>query len=297
MLFYLTTAEHDYTIRTYLGGAGKCFQRQIVPITYEKFLAKKDVPVGHYLFSDVERLSVRDAGKASLIYKRLSESGRGLRLLNHPARVMRRYELLRNLYERGINRFNVYRLTEVRQPERFPVFLRPESEHSGALSPLLHSQEELDREIAEVFRQGGIREDILIVEYIEMRGEDALYSKHGAYMVDGVLVPCHIFYSAQWPVKVTDLVNEKTVAAEKDFFDHFPFKAQVREIFDLAGIDFGRIDYSVLDGAIQVWEINTNPSFWTPAAENPLRAEVMARYLSGLQAEFARVGDIDLPAA
>jgi hypothetical protein len=30
-------------------------------------------------------------------------------------------------------------------------------------------------------------------------------------------------------------------------------------IFDRAGITYGRIDYGLLSGRIQVWEINTNP--------------------------------------
>ena len=31
-------------------------------------------------------------------------------------------------------------------------------------------------------------------------------------------------------------------------------------MFQIAGIDYGRIDYSMLDGEPQVWEINTNPT-------------------------------------
>ena len=34
---------------------------------------------------------------------------------------------------------------------------------------------------------------------------------------------------------------------------------QLREIFDLAQIEYGRIDYGMLDGKVQCWEINTNP--------------------------------------
>jgi len=33
----------------------------------------------------------------------------------------------------------------------------------------------------------------------------------------------------------------------------------LRRIFDIAGIDYGRIDYSLRDGAVETWEINTNP--------------------------------------
>ena len=30
-------------------------------------------------------------------------------------------------------------------------------------------------------------------------------------------------------------------------------------MFELTQVDYGRIDYSIKDGKIQVWEINTNP--------------------------------------
>ena len=52
------------------------------------------------------------------------------RVLNHPTTSMRRYELLRTLFERGDSSFNVYRLTECRQPQRWPVFIREENEHT-----------------------------------------------------------------------------------------------------------------------------------------------------------------------
>ena len=39
-----------------------------------------------------------------------------------------------------------------------------------------------------------------------------------------------------------------------------PHQDALREIFGLAGIDYGRMDYGLLDGKVQVWEINTNPT-------------------------------------
>jgi hypothetical protein len=38
-----------------------------------------------------------------------------------------------------------------------------------------------------------------------------------------------------------------------------PHAAAVARIFELTQIDYGRVDYGLLDGAVQVWEINTNP--------------------------------------
>ncbi len=44
--------------------------------------------------------------------------------------------------------------------------------------------------------------------------------------------------------------------------------ALLRRVFDLAHIRFGRIDYGVLNGVPQVWEINTNPTM----GRNPTKA-------------------------
>jgi hypothetical protein len=43
-----------------------------------------------------------------------------------------------------------------------------------------------------------------------------------------------------------------------------PHKEKLLEIFRLAGIGFGRIDYGIKDGNIQTWEINTLPTFGRP---------------------------------
>ena len=48
-------------------------------------------------------------------------------------------------------------------------------------------------------------------------------------------------------------------------------------MFGLAAIDYGRVDYGVLDGAPQAWEINTNPTIGRgPGPRVPYRPEVAA---------------------
>ena len=47
---------------------------------------------------------------------------------------------------------------------------------------------------------------------------------------------------------------------ESRYCETNPHEAWIREIFRLARIDYGRIDYGMLDGKPQVWEINTNPT-------------------------------------
>jgi hypothetical protein len=47
---------------------------------------------------------------------------------------------------------------------------------------------------------------------------------------------------------------------ELDYVRDNPHEAELREIFRIANIDYGRIDYALLDGRVQTWEINNNPT-------------------------------------
>jgi hypothetical protein len=52
-----------------------------------------------------------------------------------------------------------------------------------------------------------------------------------------------------------------------------PHAEWLRETLALARIRYGRIDYGLLNGKPQVWEINTNPTIIRPAAARPLPEE------------------------
>src|SRR3546814_5695428 len=66
----------------------------------------------------------------SRIWRKLSSQDSSLRLLNHPLRACRRYELLRQLHQQGTNDFNVYRVAERRRPKR-------SEEHTSELQSLM----------------------------------------------------------------------------------------------------------------------------------------------------------------
>jgi len=72
------------------------------------------------------------------------------------------------------------------------------------------------------------------------------------------------------------------VLEEHDYVFNNPHAIQLAEIFEIAGIDYGRIDYSIKDGRIQTWEINLNATIGRgvgpsggkgPAELRPLRSE------------------------
>jgi hypothetical protein len=65
--------------------------------------------------------------------------------------------------------------------------------------------------------------------------------------------------STDWSVKRE--INDRALVGQEDleFVKTNPHAEQVMEAFQIAGLTWGRIDYGVLDGRIQVWEINDNP--------------------------------------
>jgi hypothetical protein len=53
--------------------------------------------------------------------------------------------------------------------------------------------------------------------------------------------------------------HQMTVADNPSYIG-IPHREELRQIFDLAGITYGRIDYGLRAEKIQVWEINLNPT-------------------------------------
>lgn len=260
-IYYLVSKRHQYTINRYLAHWGINLIPRLRLLVYEDLDRLTSLPLGTYIFSDIERLTPKQAEMAAEVWEKLSSAGKGIRLLNHPNRSMRRYELLRTLYERGLNQFNVYRLTEPRKPERFPVFLRGENDHKGNQTPLLKSLNELDNVIALFHQQGKRLNDKIITEFCDTSDEKGTFRKYAAFMIGDQIIPRGILFGQQWMLKsdTNSVTSEQTLWEEEEYIKTNPHESQLREIFRLANIQYGRIDYSMLNGVPQVWEINTNP--------------------------------------
>jgi hypothetical protein len=260
MIFYLVRQQHAYTLINYLESWGlKKAALFIRPLFYEQLWHMKRMPSGTYIFSDIERLNPEEAEITAKIANGIAKLPKTIRLLNHPTLSMRRYELLRTLYERGWNQFNVYRLTECRQPERFPVFLRGENDHKGSRTPLLQTPEELNLAIAQLSRKGKSRENQLITEFCDTSDKKGVFRKYSAFIVGDRIIPRHVFFDCKWMLKYPNLVAKEMILEELEYIKNNPHESYLRGIFQLAKIEYGRIDYGLSDGIPQVWEINTNP--------------------------------------
>lgn len=252
-------------MRDFLAGLGKPLADIVRVHDYTEFLTIRKLPVrATYVFADVDRLSGSQSSNIFERWRRLQDAG--ARLLNHPLRVMRRYDLLRWAHENGINSFDCYMVIEHRKPKRFPVFIRRAFDHEGSISPLIRNQAELDRAIAAMRVASEWPGDKIITEYIDVSNEQGVFRKYAAFRIGDALFPRQIMAAKQWVVKKPGFDSAELAAEEAAYLEANPHGEQLMRIFEAAHIDYGRIDYCVIDGRVQVFEINTNPSIIGPSS-------------------------------
>ena len=258
MIHYLVCAGHDrHTMRRFLRWWAGPLTGRIRVHAYER--PPRQAEPGLWVFSDLERLRPDERAAAADLHARLTAAG--FPALNDPARALGRAELLRELHARGVNAFRAWRADEDLRAARFPVFLRAANAHEGAFTDLLHRPEEVEPAIRRVLRRRwrDRREDLLVVEFLDTSEGSGAFRKYAAMRIGRALIARHLLFDARWVVKKPVLVEERHLRAEQEFLDTFPHKEQVAAAFEVAGIEYGRIDYAVVAGRVQVWEINTNP--------------------------------------
>jgi hypothetical protein len=65
-------------------------------------------------------------------------------------------------------------------------------------------------------------------------------------------------------VKGTNVeLDDDLRAKEYEYLRDNPHEDLLREVFRLAEIDYGRVDYTVVGGRVQIFEINTNPNVYS----------------------------------
>ena len=293
MIYYLTSEKHPYTMRDFLAGLGQPLADIVRVYDYSEFLRIQRLPArATYVFSDVDRLSGSQSLTIFERWKRLQDAG--ARVLNHPLRVMRRYDLLRWAYENGINTFDCYMVIEHRKPKRFPVFIRRAFDHEGSISPLIQNQAELDKAIAAMRAANEWPGDKIITEFIDVSDKDGVYQKYAAFRIGDALFPRQIMAAKEWVVKKPRVHSPELAAQETAYVEANPHREQLMRIFEAAHVEYGRIDYCVVDGRVQVFEINTNPSIIgenstlqvldPTSLRGPTYRKVMDRYIEAFAA-------------
>jgi hypothetical protein len=271
MINVIMTRGHEYTLRNAVR------DRQCPPLDvldYDRLLAARKLPRAVYVFTDFDRLGPYDLELAAAVYRELAAAGAPV--LNDPARFKTRYGLLRALHEAGINDFNAYRADEGLRPARYPVFIRRDHGHRAPLSDLLADWDATRRAIDEAVAEGVPESHILIVEYAAEPAAPGIFRKLSVARVGDRYTPQLCGHDETWLVKRGKKggATEELYQDENRIMRENPFAKELARAFQLAEIEYGRADFGLVGGRVQVYEINSNPHFPTAFPHPiPLRAE------------------------
>jgi len=256
MIVFIHTEEHAYTHHC-LVGADPDLKFDF--LHYSALAHLRSLPRATYIFTDLDRLPTQTLRLAATLYRQLRD--RGIKVLNDPAKVLSRSGLLRALFLKGINRFDAYRVEEGRTPKRWPVFLRTDGEHVGPIATLYERAEDLEQGIANAVSEGLPKSRLLIVEYMAEPVRPGLFRKLSGFRIASTSVPYTCVHDTSWIAKQGQLgiTPPELYQQELDIVRSDPYGPKLAEGFDLAGLDYGRADFGLVDGQIQIYEINSNP--------------------------------------
>jgi len=259
MIFYLVRRPHAGSLQ-YVDLWGPKPGSRMQFLFYEDLVQAQNARPGTYIFSDLETLSPGQLQLAVEFAEQLVRAGALFRILNHPARVLQRFDALARLYDEGVNSFRAFRARDRLDGLRFPVFLRRGDDHRGPLTPLLVDRAALNRGLTYVRLQGNRLADILVVEFCDTSDKAGVFRKYSAFVVEKLVLPRHLIFGHNWNLKQPALKTDELNREQSHYLETNPHQEFVADIFRRAHIDYGRIDYSVAGSAPQVWEINTHPT-------------------------------------
>ncbi len=293
MIRVLTHRSNTAPLRRLLATAPE-FARRLRPLDYHRLFARRWLAADAVVFTDFDLLNGFEVDAAAGFAEAACRADPPLAVLNHPARVAERFQLLRRLRRAGLNPVEVVRLDSGERPSRYPVFLRCEDGYFGPETDLLADAAAFDAAVAALTRAGRSLKRRIAVSFEAERDRDGYFRKYGAFVVGDRIVPQHILRGPGWTVKSGAAPADAAFNREERayVFDN-PHEALLRPIFAAAGIDFGRIDYTLRDGRPVVFEINTNPTFPRFTGGDPARQErrdVIRRRLGEAFAAIDRPG-------
>lgn len=302
MIFYVATERFSSTVRHFLDRNRAELRGVLALLTYEELFFEGAGPIGHYIFTDFDRLSRYELESAAAFAEALLAAAPEARILNHPLKALERYPLLVALHRAGINDFVATRTECGERPPRYPVFIRAEDGYGGPETDLIKNDEEFDAALADLARRGLPRRERIAIGYANERAADGYFHKYAAFNIDGWIIPGDLTYGQSWVVKIRVTANEWAkgrddaygtsgtgAARELRYILDNPHRDALARAFAVAGIDFGRADYGVVDGRVQIYEINTNPHL--PVRERTdARAERYAVVRRGLLEALKSVG-------
>lgn len=278
MIYFVVTETGSFSIRGYLADQARSLADRMRVVLYDELTHMRRLPLGTWVFTEQDQLDEPHRDLAMLVRDRLGVEGTSVRLMNDPRQVRMRLDLLRAAHRAGTNDHRAWRATEVHleaharlrasdedaisaESLRYPVFVRYADRHAGNLTPLLDSPRSLADAVAWLVAGGASRDNLAVVEFCDTQDAQGVYRKYAAYNVGGTIVPRSLECSRDWMVKWRGRIFDRERADEElRYCAANPHEAWIGEMFRLARIDYGRIDYAVQAGVPRLWEINTNPT-------------------------------------
>jgi hypothetical protein len=259
MINFVVPEAQAFSIREYLAVWGESISSRMQVTFYHDLPNLTSTTAGTWVFAALDQISPAMRALTASICIQLGDAG--ARVLNDPSSTLGRFPLLQALHRRGLNDFQATRATDPIGRLRYPVFLRDERSHGGPLSPLLHSPREVNREIGRALVRGRRMRDLILIEYCDTADANGCYRKYSAFTVGRAVIPRSVAYGHRWMLKHHGTEYSRAmVEEEREYVTGNPHERELVEIFALARVEYGRIDYALKDGAIRTWEINLNPT-------------------------------------
>jgi hypothetical protein len=256
MVIFLVTRPHHYTLADVLAVAPP---GSVGVIYYGRAFAEKHLPRATYVFSDLDRLNALGIKSAVELRRRVLQEG--CSVLNDPAGFVGRLDLLRRLYAAGINQFSAYPAVPVPSPKHWPVFLRLEAGHQAPLAKLFADPAELAHGTAAALDAGAPPEQLIVVEFSAEPLPCGLWRKLSVYRVGDRLFADSCVHDRSWVAKIGEdgIAPAEVYADELRIMRENPYGQTMLRVFELTGVEYGRVDFGLVSGRPSVWEINTNP--------------------------------------
>lgn len=266
MITFLATPFYAHTLRVVLASRALTARVRVRP--YRWLFARNRVRGGTYIFTDHERLAHHELLAAAEACRSLRQSG--ARVLNNPAEVLIRGELLHRLARLGINGFSACRAALDPQPRSFPVFIRSETDHSRFSDDLIPDQETLEARLRSLVASGVPLRHMLVIEYSAAPSPSGLFRKHSVFRVCERTIACSPVVEDSWQVKYgrAGLGDAASLNAAAEEIDTNPYADRLMPAFAAAHIDYGRADFGFIGDRLSVFEINTNPAVNPPGKHN-----------------------------
>lgn len=260
MIYYVLPKHSRFTMDEFFSFEEPDFVNRFRVIDFEQLPAMRRFERGTYVIAGIDQAEPAMKELIAALCDQLDAAG-GSRILNWPRRTLGRFELLKQLHAAGKSAFRVARVSEGFDHLRYPVFVRSEREHEGNLSPLVANPVEARAAVGDVLLQGHSLNDLMLVEFCSTADAHGVFRKYAAYNVGGCILGRSLNAGRQWMQKLdTSDFTRELVMEDQHYVMENPHRDQLAEIFAIAKIDFGQIDYSIKEGRVQPWEINVSPT-------------------------------------